>query len=175
MSSQSSSAEDGHPGDWLVRDLLWIHGILRADLQTVRRLADEVGEGKDAPTVRDEIARLQTQSPLWQLKFGCLHYCRLVHLHHNGEDVHIFPAIRRSDPALGPIVDRLEADHRRVSDILDEVEAAADDLQNDDIPLRRSRLVASLSLLADHLLTHLEFEEESIAPTLRTWSTWPAF
>jgi hypothetical protein len=48
------------------------------------------------------------------------------------------------------------------------VEAAADELQNDDIPLRRSRLVASLSLLADHLLTHLEFEEESIAPTLRT-------
>jgi hemerythrin superfamily protein len=164
-----------HPGNHLVQDLLWVHGILRSDLETVRRLADEVLDGKAPDGVRDEIARLKTQSPLWQLKVNCLYYCRFVHLHHNGEDVHIFPALRRSNPALGPVVDRLEADHRKVSDILDAVEAAASDLQTDDSPASRDRVVDALNLLKRHLLEHLDYEEESITPTLRTWSAWPLF
>lgn len=30
-------------------------------------------------------------------------------------------------------------------------------------------------LLAEHLPAHLEYEEESISPTLRTWRHWPVF
>lgn len=175
MESQSPVTEGGHPGDRLVQDLLWVHSILRSDLEVVRTLAHEVLDGRDPDSIRDEIARLQTQSPLWQLKVNCLYYCRLVHLHHNGEDVHIFPALRRSNPAMGPVVDKLESDHRKVSDILDEVEAAADSLQSEDVPPGRERLVDSLNLLADHLLEHLRYEEESITPTLQTWHRWPTF
>jgi hypothetical protein len=175
MAAHSSTPAEDQPGEWLVRELLWIHGILRDDLAVVRRLTREVSEGKNPETVGEEIARLQTQSPLWQLKVNCLHYCRLVHMHHNGEDVHLFPALRRSNPALGPVVDKLEADHRRVSDLLDEVEAASDALRKDDVPVGRDRLVQSLNVLADHLLAHLAFEEESISPTLRTWRGWPSF
>lgn len=164
-----------HPGDYLVQELLWIHGILRGDLAVVRRLATEVLDGKDPECIRGEISRLQTKSPLWQLKVNCLYYCRLVHAHHNGEDVHIFPALRRSDPALEPVVDRLEADHRKVSDILDEVEAAASALVQDDVPSGRTRLVDALTLLSEYLLVHLDYEEASIAPTLRTWDSWPSF
>ncbi|HEV3311644.1 MAG TPA: hemerythrin domain-containing protein [Chloroflexota bacterium] len=163
------------PGDQLVQELLWIHGILRSDLEVVRRLAADILEGKPADGVADEIARLQVQSPLWQFKANCLFYCRLVHMHHNGEDAHLFPALRRSNEAMGPIVDKLESDHRRVSDILDEVEAAAIALQRDDDPANRPAMAGSLELLAEHLLTHLEFEETSISPTLRTWNSWPGF
>jgi len=163
------------PGDHLVRELLWIHGILRGDLEVVRRLAGEVLDGKAPDQVREEIARLQVQSPLWQLKVNCLYYCRFVHLHHNGEDAHLFPALRRSNPALGPVVDRLEADHRKVSDILDEVEAASDELVRVDTPAGRARVVDALSLLSEHLLAHLDFEETAITPTLRRWERWPMF
>lgn len=69
---------------------------------------------------------------------------------------------------MGLVVDKLEADHRKVSEILDEVEAAARDLQSDDIPSSRDRVVDSLNLLAQHLLEHLDYEEESISPSLQT-------
>lgn len=163
------------PGEHFVQELLWVHGILRQDLATVRRLAVEVSDGKDPDLVREEIAQLKTKSPLWQLKINCLYYCRFVYTHHNIEDAHLFPALRRTNPTLGPVVDRLEADHRKVSDILDEVETAANDLTRDDCPTVRDRLVEALNLLAEHLLAHLAFEEESISPTLRTWDRWPSF
>ena len=173
--AQDDLSEADTPGDHLVRELLWIHGILRSDLAVVRRLAEEVLDGKDPESISREIARLQTQSPLWQFKANCVYYCRLVHAHHNGEDAHLFPALRRSDPAMEPVVDRLEADHRKVSDILDQVEAAARDLRNDDVSSHRDRVVDSLNLLAEHLLAHLDYEEQSISPTLRTWRSWPFF
>lgn len=162
-------------GEHLVQELLWIHSILRGDLETVGRLAREVLAGQEPARVRADIAHLKSQSPLWQLKVNCLYYCRFVHLHHNGEDAHIFPALRRADPALGAVVDRLEADHRKVSDILDEVERTADDLVRQDTPANRQLLVDAIDLLGEHLLAHLDYEEESITPTLRTWEHWPMF
>jgi hypothetical protein len=169
----TDAAIEQGPGEHLVQELLWVHGILRSDLGTVRRLAGEVLNGKAPQTVRDEIALLKTQSPLWQLRVNCLYYCRFVHMHHNGEDAHIFPALRRSDPSLDPVVDKLESDHRKVSDILDEVEEAANGLVREDTANNRQRLVSVLNLLSEHLLEHLAFEERSISPTLRSWKTWP--
>jgi hypothetical protein len=58
---------------------------------------------------------------LWRLKVSCLRYCSHVHAHHGAEDVLLFPALRAADPTIGPVVDRLEADHVRVSDLLDVV------------------------------------------------------
>lgn len=164
---------DESRGEHLVQELLWIHGVLRADLETVGRLAREVLAGREPEHVRADIARLKTQSPLWQLKVNCLYYCRFVHLHHNGEDAHLFPALRRANPALELVVDKLEADHRRVSDILDEVERNADTLVLHDTPANRQLLVAAIDVLSEHLLTHLDYEEASISPTLRTWARWP--
>ncbi|HZS93722.1 MAG TPA: hemerythrin domain-containing protein [Chloroflexota bacterium] len=163
------------PGEHLVRELLWIHSILRNDLAITRRLAQDVLDGRDAQSIREELARLQSKSPLWQLKVSCIYYCRVVHAHHNGEDAHIFPALRRSSTEMGPVVDRLEADHRKVSDILDEVDIAARALADEDAPAGRNRLVEALNLLSDHLLAHLAYEEESISPVLRTWRTWPFY
>lgn len=164
-----------HPGDHLVRELQWIHDILRHDLEVCRRLANDAADGKSAQGIQQEINRLQTLSPLWQLKANCLYYCRLVHLHHTGEDIHIFPAVRRSNPALSEVVDKLEADHRSVSALLDEVEVASVDLQKDESPKSRQRLIGALNRLANELLAHLDFEEESLSPTLRSWHHWPTF
>jgi len=126
-----------------------------------------------AQDVRAEIANLRTNSPLWKLKVNCLYYCRVVHMHHTGEDMHIFPALRRSNPALDPVVDRLEADHRRVSDICDAVQIGADELVRDDTASTRGHVVTALNDLSEHLLVHLAYEEENISPTLRTWTHWP--
>ena len=157
----------------MFRELLWVHSMIREDLDTVRRLAGEVQAGAPPAAVSAAIDELQTERPLWRLRANCLYYCRVVHTHHTIEDVHIFPALRRADPALGPAVDRLEADHLRIGDQLNAVAAATRDLGRADTAAHRARLVSDLDALADHLLAHLSFEEGAIGPTLSTWNRWP--
>lgn len=111
------AAPETELGRALFGELQWVHDVLRRDLATVERLAAEVTEGLSGPELERELDTLRTAGPLWQLKVNCLRYCRFVHHHHRIEDVALFPALRRSDPSLGPVVDRLEADHLRVSEL----------------------------------------------------------
>ncbi len=161
------------PGDHLVQELQWVHGMLRHDLRVLRDLSERVTQGATPETIRDEIATLQTTSPLWKLRVNCLSYCRFTHMHHTVEDISLFPALRAFDPELESVVDRLEADHRLVSDILDRIEAAADVLVKDDTTGSREEVVAALGALSQHLIAHLDYEEAAISPTLRQWHTWP--
>jgi hypothetical protein len=154
-------------GRALFQELLWVHSVVRRDLETVRRLAGEVVDGLPAEQLNAELDVLQTNGPLWRLKVNCLRYCRFVHSHHNAEDVLLFPRLRETDSAIGPVVDKLEADHRRVSDDLDEVEAAAVHLTNGESATARQRVAEGLNVLAENLLAHLDFEEREVGPTMR--------
>jgi Hemerythrin HHE cation binding domain len=160
-------------GEALVAELKWVHDMIRRDLSVVRQMADDVAAGLPAEEARRVIRSLAASGPLWQLKINCLRYCHFVHSHHNAESMLLFPELRRADPALNPVVDRLEADHVHVSGLLDEVEAAARDLSTAEDPATRQRLVAALTALSADLLAHLEYEEDHISPTLRTWTGWP--
>ena len=151
----------------LFDELLWVHRMIRRDLETVRELA--AGANGDAPAaeIRDGIEDLKTNGPLWRLKVNCLRYCAFVHSHHNAEDALLFPRLRAADPELGPVVDRLEADHSKVSDLLDEVEANARVVRDGGPDEDRARLAGALDELADHLLEHLRFEEENVEEAMR--------
>lgn len=157
----------------LYDELRLVHSMLRRDLRTCRDLAEAAVAGAPADEIRAELDRLANRGPLFQLKVTCLRYCHVVHAHHGIEDAMLLPAVRRAAPHLGEAVDRLEADHRTVSDLLDEVESAADRLDARADAAVRSRLSKALATLSDHLLEHLDFEEESIGPVLQTWSRWP--
>jgi hypothetical protein len=184
-------------GEALVRELKWVHGMIRRDLQTVRVLAAAVADGLPGAEAAQSIRSLQISGPLWQLKVNCLQYCRFVHMHHHGESALLFPRLRESNPALGPVVDKLESDHAAVSDLLDDVSAAAMALAADEGPAgeeavcgeavreeavreeavreeaeARERLSSALADLSAVLLAHLDYEEEQISDTLRTWTGW---
>lgn len=156
----------------LLAELRWVHDMLRRDLAAIRRLADQAAGGAPAGALQDGLRRLQSNGPLFQLKINCLSYCQVVHHHHHAEDAMLFPAVRRSAPHLKATVDKLEADHRVVSDLLDQVEGAARSLGGDDGPIR-AKLVQALRTLSDHLLEHLAFEEKTLEPVLKTWKRWP--
>jgi hypothetical protein len=160
-------------GEAMVAELRWVHDMIRRDLRTVRRMAAEVAAGLPAEQIREGIASLATGGPLWQLKINCLQYCRFVHSHHHAESVMLFPALRKANPALNPVVDKLEADHRRVSRLLGQVETASRALSEREEPALREQLSTALQDLSTDLLAHLEYEEEHISGTLRTWSHWP--
>src|ERR1700681_2224533 len=104
----------------------WVHNALRQEL------AGQVAAGAAPEYVREQVKSLQSSSPLWKLRVNCLYYCRFVHAHHHTEDIALFPALKRANPALGPVVDRLVADHRKVSGLLDQIEASANALGAQD-------------------------------------------
>jgi Hemerythrin HHE cation binding domain len=140
------------------RQLKLIHQMLRNDLTVCRDLAADVAAGATAADVVDRLAELQANSPIWNLQINCLYHCRIVHMHHHHEDVDMFPALRRSNPDLGVVVDRLESDHRAISVLLDNVESLARKLDDATTSDERDALA---------------FEEENIAATMRSWVTWP--
>jgi hypothetical protein len=146
---------------------VWIHGVIRRDLNTVQRLAEAVLAGLDPLDVQRELKRLETTGPLWHLKVNCLRYCRFVHGHHDFEDQTWLPALRRADPSMGPVVERLGEEHRQIADQLDEVSAAAGALTDEDDEQARRRVVDALNTLASDLLEHLAYEELSLGPVLR--------
>jgi len=162
-------------GEAMVAELRWVHDMIRRDLATVRRMADEVAAGRPAGDVRAGLASLASSGPLWQLKINCLRYCRFVHSHHTAESIMLFPALRRANPELNPVVDKLEADHASVAGLLDEVDAAAQALGDQEDPAVRDRLAQALRTLSADLLAHLQYEEEQISDTLRTLSAWPGW
>jgi hypothetical protein len=164
--------EDGTPqGRALFEELLWVHSVVRRDLDTVEQLARAVADGMSGELLVSELRELKTSGPLWQLKVNCLRYCRFVHSHHRLEDVLLFPTLRAADPSIGPVIDRLEADHRRVSDLLDAVEAAAERLTAGADA--RADVVLALGELHGHLLEHLDYEERHSGPVMRRLDSFP--
>src|ERR1700694_4394379 len=157
MTETSANQQAETMGEYLLRELKWIHGAIRNDLAVCRQLAARVAAGIAAEDARAQIQTMQTNGPLWKLRTNCLYYCHFVHSHHHLEDTAFFPVLRRSDPALGPVVDKLQADHRKVSDLLDEIESGANALVAADSGTARERLVYGLSTLAAELLAHLDF------------------
>lgn len=165
--------QESPPREGMFRELLAIHAMLRRDLRLVRRLADNVRDGLSPTDIVAQVRELETSSPLWRLKFGCLHYCRFVHMHHTIEDAALFPMVRKHDPSLRKVVDRLEEDHLTVHHITERIAAAAERLGESATDANRATLVAALQELEDHLLAHLALEEASLGPLLSTWERWP--
>jgi hypothetical protein len=147
--------------------LLAVHALIRTELDRVERLADRALDGLAPEDLREGLDEIKRDSMLWRLQVNCLRYCSFVHLHHNAEDADFFAELRETNPAIHPIVDRLQAEHRRVSDELDSVEAAANALERDDSRQARQAVVDALQALQQNLLAHLDYEERSIEATVR--------
>jgi len=158
-------------GEAMAHELQAIHRLIRANLASIRKLMDEIVAGAEVSDIRQEIDELRSSGIVWTLRLGCLRYCRFVHGHHGLEDAALFPGIRRVNPALSPVIDKLIADHRVVASLLDQIERAATALEI--VPEARGDLAAGLSSLSDHLLAHLDYEEENLVPTLSRLSEWP--
>lgn len=160
----------------LLREFTAVHDIIRRDIGRCRQLAADAYAGAEASALRKGVNQLRTNGVIFQLRVNCLQACGFVHLHHRGEDAMLFPSVRKSAPELSPVVDKLEADHREVSDLIDEVEAAtkattgsAGDQQS------RRRLVNALEKLSKHLFEHLTYEEKVLAPVINSWERWPFY
>ena len=189
-SGEGSGARERTRGDALVDELLWVHGAIRRDLEVLRELAARVESGaeREAERVREQVLALESSSPVWQLRYGCLHWCRHVHGHHSFEDAAWFPAIRVAAPGSDSIIDRLEAEHEAIHQLVEQVIDGANELVHAVRPAHEepagevdparvdaagSGLAAAFTELADDLDRHLGFEEDVLIPVLREITEWP--
>jgi iron-sulfur cluster repair protein YtfE (RIC family) len=153
-------------GDHLVA----IHSHLRAELAQLQDLVGQVARGHvDVAEARSMIATMTVRQNSWTLGTYCATYCRVVTMHHTIEDVQMFPRLREADPALAPVVDRLEREHHQVAAVLEDLDRALVAMvtrPHEGIEAVRRAVDA----LSDALLTHLEFEESQLVGPLNRLS-----
>ncbi|WP_421740339.1 hemerythrin domain-containing protein [Cellulomonas sp.] len=169
----TTTPRDEPPTNALILELERVHDMLRRDLRSCQDLAAAARAGAPATDLRGAVEQLGRRSPHLRLGVDCVRFCALVHAHHGGEDRTLFPVVRRDAPHLAPVIDRLEADHRVVSDLLDRIEAAVDRLADAGTADASRDVVDALDALSDHLLAHLALEEEVLRPFLLSMDSWP--
>lgn len=145
--------------------LIEVHDHLRGELERVRELVRQVAEGVlDVGAARSEINEMTMRQNNWTLGAFCESYCRFVTVHHTLEDTSFFPRIRRADPRMAPVLDRLSAEHQVIHEVLDGVDAALVALVRD--PAGIAELGDAVDLLTDTLFSHLSYEERELVEPL---------
>jgi hypothetical protein len=97
------------------------------------------------------------------------HYRNALHGHHRQEDSRLFPYLRGQNPDLAPVIDGLDADHRRIDPLLEAGDRAFSALTGAPPPrgpaVEAARgVVAELAKLLD---AHLATEERALIHLLR--------
>jgi alkanesulfonate monooxygenase SsuD/methylene tetrahydromethanopterin reductase-like flavin-dependent oxidoreductase (luciferase family) len=145
--------------------LVEVHDGLRGELARLRDIVGQVVAGEEqAHRARNAINELTMRQNTWALGAYCQQYCRFVTGHHGLEDRSIFPHLRRSEPSLTPVLDRLEQEHLVIHDVLEQLDDALVALVSGTAGTTELRRV--VDRLSETLLEHLAFEEDELVPAL---------
>lgn len=147
------------------KHLIDVHDHLRHELRELRSLIEQVREGaRSAGEARGELNRMAMRQNDWTLGAFCSRYCVAVAGHHSLEDVSVFPHLRRAEPALEEVIDRLADEHLAIGDALAAVDRALVAHIND--PADFEPLQITVDALTDALLSHLSYEERELVEPL---------
>jgi hypothetical protein len=145
--------------------LIDVHDHLRAELEQIHDLVEQVAAGSlGIGAARSHINTMTMRQNNWTLGTYCESYCRLVTTHHSIEDASLFPHLRRADPELAPVVDRLQEEHKVIHDVLEGVDKALVALVDGSGDIDGLR--AAVDVLDDTLLSHLSYEERELVEPL---------
>ena len=152
--------------------LIEVHDGLRGELERVRSVLSQVRAGSlQVGVARSIINTMAIRQNNWTLGAFCESYCRIVASHHTLEDTGIFPHLRRVQPDLVPVIDRLEQEHEVIADVLDALDRALVGLVDEEVygttgQKALDELEHQLDLLTDTLLSHLAYEERELVHPL---------
>ena len=149
-------------------ELVQVHNMLRGELATVRDLIVQVQKGAiNAVHARSQLNQMTMRQNNWTMGAYCQSYCRLVTAHHSAEDAALFPYLRSREGGLGPVLDRLQQEHRIIHDVLDFVDRAlVDFIVKDRAAAGGTELQEAADVLTDTLLSHLAYEERELIDPL---------
>ena len=152
--------------------LVDIHDHLRQELAQVRDVVGQVRSGTlSAGRARSLVNTMAMRQNNWTLGAYCESYCRIVTGHHTLEDRSVFAHLRRAEPDLAPVLDRLAGEHHVIADVLEQVDDALVGLVGADaygqVGLEAlDEIDRALDLLTDTLLSHLAYEERELLHAL---------
>ncbi|WP_084463951.1 hemerythrin domain-containing protein [Microtetraspora fusca] len=141
-----------------------VHAALRRDLDRTR------AELAAQPYPRGRQRRALGEHAVWMMEF--------LHDHHTGEDEGLWPLVRERDPAAGPLLDSLEAEHRRIGPAIAAFTAAGRRYAATTGDDARVELAEALDALTAVLVPHLEREVDEAMPvvsasvTRAEWHAW---
>jgi hypothetical protein len=145
------------------RHLVEIHDHLRSELTRLHGLVEEVRRGVlTAGEARSEVHAMSLRQNNWTLGAYCQSYCGFVNGHHSLEDASVFPHLRRSEPATGPVLDRLSEEHVVIHHLLDDVDRVLVALVQGADAEALDAVETALQALSDRLLSHLAYEEREL-------------
>jgi hemerythrin-like domain-containing protein len=136
-----------------------VHSALRRDLRRAHMVLET------APYPTENRRRALADHILWMTEF--------LHMHHTGEDRGLWPLIRSRKPSARELLDRMDADHKRIGPAIVAVQEAAGDYRNDEAA--RERMVGAITALDDVLLPHLRREELEMMPVVAKTITTDEF
>jgi Luciferase-like monooxygenase/Hemerythrin HHE cation binding domain len=146
--------------------LIDVHDGLRAEVARLRDLIDQVAEGTvDPAAARAFVNRMTIRQNRWTLGVYCASYCRMVAAHHTLEDRGVFPHLRRRDPHLEPVLDRLGTEHEVIADIVERVDRALAALVSSE-PDAMTQVRNAVNVLTDAMASHLSYEERELVEPL---------
>jgi hypothetical protein len=141
-----------------------VHGALRRDLERTRAVLS------CEPYPQRRQGRAVGEHVVWLME--------VLHAHHIGEDEGLWPLVRERDPGAAPLLDSLDADHRRITPAAVTVTDTARRYAEAATGEARVRLLAALDALTDVLVPHLVREVEEAMPivsanmTQAEWHAW---
>jgi alkanesulfonate monooxygenase SsuD/methylene tetrahydromethanopterin reductase-like flavin-dependent oxidoreductase (luciferase family) len=152
--------------------LVDVHDHLRAELEQLRQLVTQVLDGQvDVGFARSAINEMTMRQNDWVLGAYCAAYCRTVTTHHTIEDASMFPYLKQRDRGLAPVIDRLQAEHVDIHEVLEDLDRAL--VQFVSEPRSGAVLREAVDLLTDTLLSHLAYEERELAVPLARYGMGP--
>jgi hemerythrin-like domain-containing protein len=159
-------------GQAVGRHLAEVHDHLRQELSQVRDLLAQVQQGSmSAGRARAVLNEMTMRQNNWTLGAYCAAYCSMITQHHGLEDRAVFPHLRRADPGLVPVIDRLEREHVIIHEVVQDVDRALVNLVRQ--PGDFTELQAAVDALSDTLGSHLAYEEQQITEPLARHGFFP--
>ncbi|MEO3869243.1 LLM class flavin-dependent oxidoreductase [Nonomuraea sp. B12E4] len=157
--------------------LVAVHDGYRQEMRQVQDAIDQVAAdaaaGRAPHTAAGRVApgaghspagRLATRQNHWTLGTLCATFRRLLTVHHTAQDESVFPALLEHDPALAPVIKKLQQEHELIAELLARLDGACVALLSDPAGIDRVR--AGAERLATVLSSHFAYEEEELVEPL---------
>ena len=149
-----------------------MHDHYRGELRELRGLLERVAQGATtAGQARSELNQFAIRANNWTFGGLCQRQCMALEEHHLTEDGSIFPHLRRRQPSLQPVLDRLEAEHNVIGEVLEDIDAALIHLVQN--PTELGPISDAVDLLTDTMLSHFAYEERELVAPLAQHGFYP--
>lgn len=141
------------------RDMLVVHTAIRREFGALPALVRGVADG--------DTSRAAVVGGHYSLM------ARLLHIHHEGEDVALWPVLHQRAPEADELVARMEREHADLGAALEHADAAVPHWQADPTAAGREQAAVAIEAVERVLVAHLAEEEAEVLPLAERVLTVP--